>query len=144
MSTNGFSGRPTVAEKRVSAYLYEFLKSHLYRLSIGDHPKSEIEVLGLAGYSASTVRRPSPVSVSDDLGGKFLRVTDPILSATFRYRGGKYHASMFDLAEGSDQIGYYIHVSGDGDSSGNAQALIVKGHLIPQYRGQTIPHPSVA
>lgn len=116
--------RATVAEIHTPWYLYNFVKSYLYLLSTGQCLESDIEVVSLIGIAEPFARRPKPISVSDDLGGRYVRVSDAILSGSLRFRGKLYQVSVFFESHHSEEVEYYVHVLGEGENAGDAQALL--------------------
>ena len=116
--------RATVAEIHTPWYLYNFVKSYLYLLSTGQCLDSNIEVVSLIGIAEPFSRRPKPISVSDDLGGRYVRVSDAILTGLLRFRGGLYQVSVFFESRHSEQVEYYVHVLGEGENAGDAQVLL--------------------
>ncbi len=116
--------RGTVAEKHVPWYLYNFIKSYLYLLSVGKHVDSEIQVVSLSGVAEPYARRPKSISVSDDYEGKYVRVADALLTGSLRYSGGLYQVSVFFESRHNDEVEYYVHVLGEGENTGDASVLL--------------------
>lgn len=116
--------RATVAEKHTPWYHYNFVKSYLYLLSSGQCSDPEIEVVSITGVAEPYARRPKPISVSDDLGGRYVRVEDAILSSSLRFKGGLYYVSVFFESRHNEGVDYYVHVLGESDNSGDARVLL--------------------
>ncbi len=114
----------TVAEKNIPWYLYNFAKSYLYMVSTGQVFTSAIEIVSLNGIAEPYARRPKPISVSDELGGRYVRVADALLNGTLKFRGELYQVSVFFECRHNDEVDYYIHVLGEGANSGDAQVLL--------------------
>jgi hypothetical protein len=123
-SNNKSFSRTTIAEKHVAWYLYNFVKSYLYLLSSGQCIDSEIEIVSLTGIAEPYARRPKSLSVSDDMGGRYVRVSDAIVSGSLRYRGGLYQICVFFEIRHSDEVDYFVHVLGEGEKSSDAQMLL--------------------
>jgi len=123
MSVKPFS-RATVAEKHTPWYLYNFVKSYLYLLSSGQCSDPDIQVVTLTGIAEPYSRRPKSISVSDDMEGKYVRVADAILTGSLRFRGGLYQVSVFFESRHNEEVEYYVHVLGEGETSGDAQVLL--------------------
>ena len=118
------SHRSTVAEKHTPWYLYNFVKSYLYLLSTGQLSDQDIEVVSLTGIAEPYSRRPKSVSVSDDMDGRYVRVADAILTGSLRFHGGLYQVSVFFESRHSEEVEYYVHVLGEGETAGDAQVLL--------------------
>ena len=136
-SNNKSFSRTTIAEKHVAWYLYNFVKSYLYLLSSGQCIDSDVEVVSLTGVAEPYARRPKSLSVSDDMGGRYVRVSDAILTGSLRFRGGLYQVSVSFEIRRSDEIDYFVHVLGEGENSGDAQVLL--DHLLTKCV-QTSPY----
>lgn len=114
----------TVAEKHTPWYLYNFVKSYLYLLSTGQCQDTEIEIVSLTGVAEPYARRPKTISVSDDMGGRYVRVADAIITASLRFQGSLYQVSVFFESRHNESVEYYVHVLGEGGSSRGAQILL--------------------
>jgi AAA+ superfamily predicted ATPase len=122
------SSRATVAEKHTPWYLHNFMKSYLYLLSSGQCLDPDVQVVSLTGIAEPYSRRPKSISVSDDLGGRYVRVADAILTGSLRFRGGLYQVSVFFESRQREEVDYYVHILGEGENSGDAQVLL--DHLL--------------
>ena len=111
--------RATIAEERTPWYLYNFVKSYLYLLSSGQCPSDpDIEVVTLTGIAEPYARRPKTISVSDDMGGRYVRVADALLGGSLRFRSGLYHVSVFFESRHGEEVEYFVHVLGESDELG--------------------------
>lgn len=113
MRTNNKSfSRTTIAEKHVAWYLYNFVKSYLYLLSSGQCVDSDVDVVSLTGVSEPYSRRPKSLSVSDDMSGRYVRVSDAILIGSLRFRGGLYQVSVSFEISHRDEVDYFVYILG--------------------------------
>jgi hypothetical protein len=114
---------PTCTQKQISSYHYDFVKSYLYRLhSSGSRPHN-LEILRLVSPADVYSYRSKDLSVSDDLEGKFLRVTDSKVCATISVAGVLYDVSLFWEQQGT-WIAFYIYVFGLGPQAKRANELL--------------------
>jgi len=120
--------RATVSEKNIPIFLYNFMKSYLYLLSRGQIVDPAVEIVSLAGVAEPFSRRPKPISVSDDLGGRYVRVADAILACSIMFRKGLYQVSVFFENRLSEEVEYYAHVLGEGENATESTALL--DHLL--------------
>lgn len=105
-------GKPTTAEKEVPRFLHEFVKSYIYRLYTGELEDHDLQVIGAAAVVDAYTRRPQPITVSDELDGRFLRVADALLVATVRFLGEEYHVSIFFEVAHMEVIQHFVYVLG--------------------------------
>lgn len=122
----GFVGSSalTCAERRLSLYHYDFLKSYLYRLSRRDIASKQIAVRRLVASSESFSHRSKSITVSDDLDGQFVRVTDMNIMATITVGGKDYDVSCFWEAVMGDAVAYFCFVQGLDTKSCEPQTVL--------------------
>lgn len=114
---------PTCAQKQISSYHYDFVKSYLYRLYSSTSRPHNLDILRLVSPADAYSYRSKNLSVSDDLEGKFLRVTDSKVSATISLSGVLYDVSLFWEQQGN-WIAFYIYVFGLGLQAKRANELL--------------------
>ena len=123
----------TTAERSVSAYEYELLKSYVYRAYIGEIYHDELEVVRASSPTDAYSYRPKPITVTDELNGKHLHVMDSKITATLHYRNELYDISLFWEQSMMDQISFFIFILGLNQKSTDAGDLL--NHLITESIG---------
>lgn len=135
-------GKPTTAEKEVPRYLYEFVKSYVYRLYLGELQDDDAQVVGAAAVTDMFTRRPQLITVTDELDGRFLRVADAMLISTMRFKGEEYHVTIFLEVSHGDTTQHIVYVLGLRGGSTDATRLLE--YLLSQamkhspYRNRTL------
>jgi len=114
---------PTCAQKQISSYHSDFVKSYLYRLYSTASTPHKLEILRLVAPADCFSYRSKSLSVSDDLEGKFLRVTDSKVSSTISLDGVLYDVSLFWEQQGNWVVSY-IYVFGLGPQAKRANELL--------------------
>jgi cell division protease FtsH len=117
-------GKPTTAEKQVPRFLHEFVKSYVYRLYTGELKNDVLQVIGATAVVDAYTRRPQPITVSDELHGRFIRVADALVVATVRFLGEEYHLTMFFEVEHMEVIRHFVYVLGLRGKSTDATTLL--------------------
>ena len=114
----------TCAERRLSLFHYDFLKSYLYRLFRRNISSDHIAVLRLVASSDSFSHRSKSITVSDDLDGQFVRVTDMSIMSTISFKGEEYDVSCFwDVVMGG-MVEYDCFVQGLNTKSFEPQTVL--------------------
>ncbi|MBM4165655.1 MAG: AAA family ATPase [Ignavibacteria bacterium] len=95
---------PTSSEKDVHLYLYEFIKSYLYRMYSRKEESETIEVLRMIGITDDHFVKPHLVSVSDEFGKNDERVSNANVDITLRYHNALYDVALRRIREHGDII----------------------------------------
>jgi hypothetical protein len=77
---------PTSTQKEVSYYMFEFVKMYLYSEYTSSKNIVEFEVLRMTAIAENGTGKPKHVSVSDEKGSDYLRVSDSCVDATFDFK----------------------------------------------------------
>lgn len=111
---------PTSAEITIPQFHYEFIKSYLYRVYRSDLPEDGMAIDRLMGVLDVFTYRTTPVTVSDDLAGNFIRVMDQRFAASVHYRGHSYDVVVYSEANPLNEVSYRCYIHG---TDGTARAF---------------------
>jgi cell division protease FtsH len=102
---------PASADEVIPYYLYEFIKSFLYAVYSKKLQLATFEVIRMTGRSDYITLKPQLLSVTDELGSEFLRVSDALVNATARFCGSLYEITLTRERD-EDRIFNHIYVLG--------------------------------
>jgi cell division protease FtsH len=85
---------PSSSQEQLPFYLYEFIKAFLYAVYSKRTEYKDFHVIRMTGKSDPTNLKPQLISVTDERGMEYFRVSDTFVDATVCFRGNIYDVSL--------------------------------------------------
>lgn len=91
---------PASSSRIVPYYLYEFIKTYLYAVYTQMVTQPEFQVIAMTAKADLTNPRQQLVSVTDEEGSKYYKVSDACVEVNIRYNAHLYSVAVFREREG--------------------------------------------
>ncbi|MBS4028018.1 MAG: ATP-binding protein [Ignavibacteriales bacterium] len=103
---------PTASAKEVPLFLYEFIKSFLYAVYTKKKRFDEFSVITMLGMSDLKEMKPNHISLTDEFGSDYFRVSNSHVDATVCYNGTLYQLTLRRIEDYRDFLQNYIYILG--------------------------------
>lgn len=103
----------TSANRSVPFYLYEFIKTFLFAVYSNRLVVSDFSVVRMAGKADPTNPKPQQLSVVEEVGSPYLRVSSALVDASADFGGALYDICLHRVNQrGSGELFNYVDVLG--------------------------------
>jgi hypothetical protein len=125
-TTKPFSYTPTITEKQITAYLFEFIKSYLYSIYSLWHEVPGLSIMRMVSVCSNEYYTPKPVQISNEDSEGYFRVVDTHVSITLLYKNRLYDVYLYRFSGEERQIIPVVFITGLSEDAKECSALLEK------------------